>query len=143
MKYKVITISPALVVTGSVVRFRENTIIELEPIEEVNTEQDDSWKVTFEDYKNSKLSYVDFCNSKLKPWVDKVRELEARNKVLNESAKYWEERVNKADRINEDLDDKYTALKEVADRMYKRMKTFSSGVYLYEIELSDYEKLTK
>ena len=75
MKYKVVNYTNE---DGSMCGSFIGDIIELEPIEEVNTEQDDSWKVKYNEWLTTPTGtrVDDFCNSKLKPWVDKVRELE-------------------------------------------------------------------
>jgi hypothetical protein len=65
----------------------EPTISKMETVESGQESgqsvQDDSWKVTQKEWRESEFdSTIDFCNSKIKPWVMKCRELEARNKLL-------------------------------------------------------------
>ena len=137
MKYKVVSWGrkegiPTLFATG--------TIIELEPIEEVNTEQDDSWKVIYE----ARIKYLEARNKSLSEerWkhATKAEELEARNKeldtMLNQQSVYHEKAIKI---MFEEQNTKYTALKEITDRMYEAIRNYQYKPFPFD----KYEKLSK
>ena len=99
---------------------------------------DDSWKVKYQDYfaKHGFIGDIDgWMNSKIEPWVDKCRELEARNKSLVEAAETWE-------RLSMELAGKYDALKEVADEMSEYINNLINTPLAKHI-VGKYAKLTK